>query len=124
MALAGVPSTHDAGSWMPQTALLGPAGYPAPPSPADNEPERTALINTLRDLLIEARAERAALNAELNEARAEAREARAEATDAKIAELRFQNAEMRMNDKYNALWNEMEDSRWHNGWHQWRGRPQ
>ena len=116
MALAGVPSTHDAVSWMPQTALLGPAGYPAPPSPADNEPERTALINSLRDLLIEARAERAALHAELREARAEAR-------DAKIAELRFQNAEMRMNDKYNALWNEM-DSRWHNGWQQWRGRLQ
>ena len=84
--------------------MLGPVGYPAPHSPhapaADNEPERAALIASLRTLLeaSERRAEQA--DAELKEARAEAR-------DAKIAEMRLEHSEMRLSEKYNDLWREM-----------------
>ena len=97
-------------------SMLGPVGYAAPPSPhapaADNEPERAALIASLRDVLeaSERRAERA--NAELNEARAEAR-------DAKIAEIRCEHAEMRLSDKYSDLWREVEDAKWRS-WNGWR----
>ena len=125
-----IPSTQDAGSWMQhQTTMLGPVGYAAPPSPhapaADNEPERAALIASLRTLLEQANGEvkearsiaqdaRAELKevaqdarAELKEARAELKEAREEAKDAKIAEIRREHSEMRLNEKYHALWREM-----------------
>ena len=85
-------------------SMLGPVGYAAPPSPhapaADNEPERAALIASLRTLLEQA-------NVELKEARAELKEARAEARDAKIAEIRREHSEMRLSEKYNDLWREM-----------------
>ena len=86
------------------TMLGPPVGYPAPHSPhapaADNEPERAALIASLRTLLEQA-------NAELKEARAELKEAREEAKDAKIAEIRREHSEMRLSEKYNDLWREM-----------------
>ena len=113
-----IPSTQDAGSWMQhQTTMLGPVGYAAPPSPhapaADNEPERAALIASLRDVLeaSERRAER--LNAELQLQAAELKEARAEARDAKIAELRCEHEEMRMKEKYNDWWR---DAKWRSSW--------
>ena len=107
-----IPSTRDAGSWMQhQTTMLGPVGYAAPPSPhapaADNEPERAALIASLRTLLEQANVEVKEARAELKEARAELKEARAEARDAKIAEIRREHAEMRLSEKYNDLWREM-----------------
>ena len=119
-----ITSTQDACSWMqPHTTMLGPAGYAAQPSPhapaADNEPERAALIASLRVLLegSERRAERA--NDELLAARAELLEARAEAQDAKIAEIKWEHAEMRLSDKYNNWWREVEDAKWRS-WNGWR----
>ena len=126
-----IPSTQDAGSWMQhQTTMLGPVGYAAAPSPnapaADNEPERAALIASLRAVLeaSERRAERAnaerkQANAELLEARAELQEARAEAQDAKIAEIKWEHAEKRLSDKYNNYWREVEDAKWRS-WNGWR----
>ena len=99
--------------------MLGPhVGYPAPHSPhapaAENEPERAALIASLRTLLEQANVEVKEARAELKEARAELKEARAEARDAKIAEIRREHSEMRLSEKYNDLWREMKWRR--DGW--------
>ena len=115
-----IPSTQDAGSWMQhQTTMLGPVGYAAPPSPhapaADNEPERAALIASLRELLeaSERRAQR--LTAELQLQAAELKEARDEARDAKFAELRCEHkfAELRCEQKYNDWWR---GAKWRSSW--------
>ena len=108
-----IPPTQDACSWIqPHTTMLGPAGYAAQHSPhapaADNEPERAALIASLRGLLegSERRAERA--NDELLAARAELLEARVEAR----AEAQGrEHAEELLRDRYNNWWR---------GWDGWR----
>ena len=117
---------------LPVPMLAPPVGFPAPHSPhapaAENEPERAALIASLRTLLEQARAEVKEARAEVKEARAELKEgraelkqgraelyeARAEARDAKIAEIKYEHAEMRLSDKYNDLWREVQWRR--DGW--------
>ena len=97
---------------LPVPMLAPPVGFPAPHSPhapaAENEPERAALIASLRTLLEQANVEVKEARAELKEARAELKGARAEARDAQIAEIRREHSEMRLSEKYNALWRELQ----------------
>ena len=103
---------------LPVPMLAPPVGFPAPHSPhapaAENEPERAALIASLRTLLEQARAEVKEARAEVKEARAELKqgraelyEARAEARDLKIAEIRHEHSEKLLSQKYNDLWRDM-----------------